>query len=107
MIRVTLTRDRKGLPRRLTVRGHAGQGRYGEDIVCAAASALVETLAIGLKQVASQPADGLVEEGQAEFTFLSPLSSEAQAIIETISAGLKDLAESEPRFVTWQQVSPE
>ena len=29
----------------LTVRGHAGYGEYGKDIVCAAASALVYALA--------------------------------------------------------------
>lgn len=34
----------------LTVRGHAGYGEYGKDIVCAAASALVYALAGRLRE---------------------------------------------------------
>ena len=30
---------------RVTVKGHADTGKYGEDVVCAAVSALVQTLA--------------------------------------------------------------
>lgn len=40
--------DRKGLS--LTVQGHGG-GKYGEDIVCAAASILVYTLASDLERL--------------------------------------------------------
>lgn len=43
MIRVTQTDDGKALA--LAVKGHAGKGPKGEDIVCAAATMLAYTLA--------------------------------------------------------------
>ena len=49
----------------LTVRGHAGYGEYGKDIVCAAASALVYALAGRLRETGRlerfQSAPGYVE----------------------------------------------
>ncbi|MDA8195285.1 MAG: ribosomal-processing cysteine protease Prp [Thermaerobacter sp.] len=88
----------------MTVTGHAGQGRYGEDIVCAAASALVETLVIGLSTILRQPPAGTTDPGDADLTFAIPVSPEARAVIETIAAGLMDLAQTQPRHVAWRQV---
>lgn len=102
MIDVRLQRGDNGQPKQLSVHGHAGRGQYGQDIVCAAASVLVETLMLGLTDVAHEPPVGEVDPGSADVVFRWPMSSEAQAIIETIVRGLKDLAESEAdavRFV--------
>lgn len=38
----------------LDVSGHAGHAAYGEDIVCAAVSAIVQTALLGLEAVASE-----------------------------------------------------
>lgn len=104
MIRVVVYRDARGVARRLTVKGHAGQGRHGEDIVCAAASALVETLILGLDRVIGQPAQGRADPGDADLVFVQP-TPEAQAVIETIAVGLRDLAQTEPRFVSWRETA--
>ena len=53
--------------RHLTVQGHAGHGRRGQDIVCAAASALVYALA-GVLQEKEQLARGVIREGYADIT---------------------------------------
>lgn len=80
MIRVS------GRPGRLTLRGHAGWGRRGEDIVCAAVSILVETLARSLPEEAAQ-----LGEGFAEFRFAPGNPAAAFAL-----RGLSLLAESYP-----------
>ena len=40
MIEIVFTKDEKGNYRGFSCHGHAGAGAYGEDIVCAAVSAL-------------------------------------------------------------------
>ncbi|NMP21229.1 ribosomal-processing cysteine protease Prp [Sulfobacillus harzensis] len=103
MVTVGLTRGPDGQPWKLRVSGHAGQGAYGEDIVCAAVSALVETLSLGLARVVHEPAGGQVEPGNAEFLFHQPMGAETRAVVETILVGLKDLAASEPQAVRYQE----
>ena len=49
----------------LTVQGHAGHGQPGQDIVCAAVSALVYALA-GVLQEKGQLARGDIREGYAD-----------------------------------------
>ncbi len=104
MIRVDLTRNAAGQPLALRITGHADQGDYGEDIVCAAVSALVETLALGLTQILKEPYQGRVDAGDANFSFRSPMPSDSQAVVETIVAGLKDLSASEPQAVRYQEI---
>ena len=103
MIRVCLWRGADGAPERLTVSGHAGQDRYGEDIVCAAASALVETLVLGLRDVVGEPPGGRVNPGDADITFLHSQSREARAVVDTIARGLQDLAASEPKAAAFEE----
>ena len=43
MITITVVLDKTGLLRRCDVRGHAGAGKRGADIVCAAVSVLTRT----------------------------------------------------------------
>ena len=105
MIRVCLWRAFDGAPERISVAGHAGRGRHGQDIVCAAVSALMETLVLGLRNVVREEPDGTLEPGVADLRFHHPLSVEARAIIETIVEGLKDLAHSESGAVSFREES--
>ncbi len=105
MIRACLWRSLDGTPERLSVLGHAGRGHFGEDIVCAAVSALMETLMLGLRNVVHEEPEGALETGVADLRFCRPMSSEARVIIETIVEGLKDLAYSEPKAVSFREES--
>lgn len=101
MIRIEAWEEQDGTLKRLTVRGHAGAGRYGEDVVCSAVSALVETLALGFSRTQGRCA---VEEGRAEFELPEDASFELQVGFDWIGAGLKDLALSHGQFVRWQVI---
>ncbi|MCL4351667.1 MAG: ribosomal-processing cysteine protease Prp [Firmicutes bacterium] len=101
-IRVWYTKD--GAPERLMMTGHAGRGPYGQDVVCAAASALVETLMLGLAHVIPTEVKTLAnQEGNVDLVFPSHLTPSARAVVDTILYGLKDLSDTEPRFVRWNQ----
>lgn len=40
MIKIHIVRDKEGLVREYTIKGHAGAGKHGQDIVCAAVSVI-------------------------------------------------------------------
>lgn len=94
----------RGGHQHLLVTGHAGAGRFGEDLVCAAVSALVETWRLGFERVVPGAGRCRVEAGHALFCW-DEQSAAAQAIAATMMAGLADLAESHGRFVQFSEVS--
>jgi len=89
--------------RRLRVYGHAGSGDYGKDIVCAAVSALVLTLAQALTEITSD-ADVDISEGYADI-----LCTRDSAIIDflfaTIAGGLRSVAETNAEYVNFIDVA--
>lgn len=102
MIAVTVWRDRAGEPKRLLVKGHAGQGPYGADIVCAAASALVETLLLGMRDITPIAVRiDANQDGHVDMTFPVGMGIAPRAVIDTILYGLKDLAHTAPKAVAW------
>ncbi len=102
MIAITVWRDVEGGPRRLQVKGHAGQGPYGSDIVCAAASALVETLLLGIRDVTPIAARiDSNQEGLVDLTFPIAMDVAPRAVVETILYGLEDLSRTAPRALRW------
>ena len=92
---VTVTYDGRGS---LRITGHAGQGPAGHDLVCAAVSALTETLALGFTDVVPGGIRCRVETGRAEFRW-EHLTTAQQAVLDTIVTGLRDLAASHGSFV--------
>lgn len=95
MIKVRVRRRPDGSVLELRTEGHAGFADPGEDIVCAAVTALVVTALLGLQHVAAHPHEGRAESGQAYCRLLpggTPESAvKAQAILETTVLGLKDI----------------
>jgi uncharacterized protein YsxB (DUF464 family) len=86
---------------RLRVTGHAGSGSYGEDTVCAAVSALVETLRLGFERQASA-SRCVVDEGSAEFWINPERDPAAEIAVAWVARGLQDLADSHHQFVRWR-----
>lgn len=100
MIRVRL--DRAAGRRHLAVRGHADFAPEGRDIVCAAVSALVETLALGLERITPGNGGARITPGEADFWLEEAADPAADAVFRTIVAGLADLAASYPEFVRFE-----
>ncbi len=90
----------------LAVSGHAGQAEHGKDLVCAAASILVYTLAQNLMR---DRAGGLYAEvdvslfyGTANISCTAATAEEyerAKGIFSVILAGMELLAENTPQYV--------
>lgn len=82
----------------LTVTGHAGAGPPGQDIVCAAVSALVQTLAGALEKLTPDAAICRLEPGSAEIRLHRP-SAKARLLMDAFCIGAAAIAERYPNYV--------
>ena len=82
-------------PGRIAVTGHAGSGEPGHDIVCAAVSALVQTLRDTLELRCDSSVSSAVAPGNAVFTW-TRLSTEADLLTDSLIIGLRGIEESYP-----------
>jgi uncharacterized protein YsxB (DUF464 family) len=91
----------------LESRGHSGQGVEGEDIVCAGISVLIQTLLIGLRDVAG------VSEAECEMDESIPLirarwpenrASELDMLTRSIVLSLREMASRYAKFVSISEV---
>lgn len=85
--------------------GHAGAGKYGQDVVCAAVSVLLQTLANEVTEAARAGllAVGVVTHGdgwmKVEMTPTDQTQDMADAWVELVQDGIDALAESYPENV--------
>lgn len=85
--------------------GHAGAGKYGQDVVCAAVSVLLQTLANEVTEAARAGllAVGVVAHGdgwmKVEMTPTDQTRDMADAWVELVQDGIDALAESYPENV--------
>lgn len=86
-------------------KGHAGAGKYGQDVVCAAVSVLLQTLANEVTEAARAGllAVGVVAHGdgwmKVEMTPTDQTQDMADAWVELVQDGIDALAESYPENV--------
>ena len=105
MITVTVIRE-SGAPVGVTVSGHAGMGEYGEDLVCAAVSAVVQTAILGITEVCHIPAGVSIEEGKTHCILTSDATKEqlekAVIVFDTMLTGLKSIQASYPKTLKFR-----
>ena len=80
------------------ISGHAGYAAPGKDIVCAAISALGQTLLLSLEELTDDDYSALVSDGNLSIKFRT-LSDQAKALKGSFSIGCKAIAESYPDYV--------
>lgn len=104
MINVTYYRQYN----RATVEGHAGSGPEGHDLVCAAVSALTQTLAANVSNMEAQEAvyDTIIklEEGNAEIqcTPYRRYKDSVAQIYRAICAGFELLSTKHPNNIFFE-----
>ena len=100
MINVKVHVDPFGGYRLIEISGHAGYDEYGKDIVCAAVSALAQTMALGLEKVVGIKAKIKKKDGYFLLKIPKDLSAEkadkVNIIMETFILGIEDISKSYP-----------
>ena len=95
----------------ILVEGHAGSAEKGEDLICAAASALANTLEAVFD--IQKDMHGRVNRNEATPFFHawvykdSHLPAQAFVVMETIATGYAALAEQYPDYVTFEVITEE
>ncbi|MCQ2799513.1 MAG: ribosomal-processing cysteine protease Prp [Bacilli bacterium] len=100
MIKATFVYSKSGL-KSITVKGHANSAPYGEDLVCAAVSAVVVGGLNAFKDESIYEAK--VEEGDVKLTVKGKQSTHDQIVTETIESQLNDIATSYSKFVSLER----
>jgi hypothetical protein len=106
MTDVRLTRS-GGRTRSIEIQGHAGFAQKGEDIVCAGLSTIIQSLAIGLKEILGRTDVEVKKDAESGFMSVSLGGSEekcATVLMETAAESLRAMAESYPSHVRITEV---
>ncbi len=104
---VTVGRDATGFIRSLKASGHTGYAEAGEDIVCAAVSALTQTAAMAVEEYGVSTR---IDEQTAELTIELTKSlsmqemHDVQVILGAIVQGLQATQYQYPDFLTIREV---
>ena len=87
------------------ISGHAGYAPIGEDIVCAAVTALYQTTVEYIIEVMNEPLTIKEVESENKYTLLliKDLSDEAKVLIGAFLYGLKLVKEEFPKHIKIEQ----
>lgn len=96
MIQVIILRDRDKNVHGIEISGHAGYAEYGQDVICAAVSALALNMANSVEQFTDDHFEGSVGEEGGSFTFSFPdtISSESQLLMQSLILGLEHIRDA-------------
>ncbi len=83
----------KGLIRGIKLEGHAGYAEEGEDIICAAVSALAINFYNSVETFTEDDFEGKAgqEDIQFEFSFPSDISPQSQLLMNSLVLGLQNI----------------
>jgi uncharacterized protein YsxB (DUF464 family) len=94
----------------LTVKGHAGSNAYGRDLICAAVSSLVLTLAANVGHLEEggfvSEAVVILESGNARIRCKpkQPYRDRVEQVFESICLGFQLLARKFPNHVAYREI---
>lgn len=93
MIQVTIQRDRDKTIKGIEIKGHAGYAEYGQDVICAAVSALALNMANSVEVFTDDHFEGSAAEDGGSFTFSFPeeISPESQLLMKSLVLGLESI----------------
>lgn len=96
MIKVLIKTDGKSF-NSIEIKGHAGSGPCGHDLVCSGVSALTTGCINNLEQ----PNNFQIEfkEGYVNVTKVNDISEHDEIVLETLITGLKTIEESYKQFI--------
>ena len=99
MITVTVFVEKES-PVGFSVSGHANRGDYGEDLVCAAVSAIAQTAYLGITEVLNLQAGVSIQEGDMTCILDRDTGAtdleRAAIVIQTMERGLRSIQASYP-----------
>ena len=105
MLEVVFYRDSQDRLSSVFARGHADFAQHGEDIVCAAVSAILQALRLGLETYADLPLDASQESGEFHLRWPEGARDDAavKAIVTTAELSVERIASQYPQHVKFSR----
>lgn len=107
MINVMVYRDFLGQIQEFKIQGHSGYAESGQDIVCAAVSAITQTAVMGLAEVAHISVNYHQRKGWSRCKLPAHLPAKkreaASMILDTMLIGLKSIEDQYGSFISIQE----
>ena len=82
----------------ITIKGHAGYGEPGKDIVCAGISTLAQTLIASIEELTEDEIHYIIKPGTVDIKH-GTLSREAQLLVKSFFVGVQMIADEYPENV--------
>ena len=92
---IVIQKDRHGV----TITGHAGYEEPGKDLVCAAVSVLVQTLAASAKRLTADRLEVEYRAGFARISYNGNLSETTRLLMNSFFIGIRMIACTYPDYV--------
>lgn len=107
MLDVTFRRDSRDRLSSIFADGHAGFAGHGEDIVCAAVSAILQAARLGLQTHARVPLDVKQDEGHLEMRWPEGRRDDeaVKAIVATAELSVEQIASQYPAHVRYHRAT--
>lgn len=83
---------------RITVEGHANFATYGQDIVCAGVSTLVQTLIQSVEELTTDKIQYDMQPGTVDIKFWS-LSDLTKVLVDSFFIGIEQIISEYPDYV--------
>jgi uncharacterized protein YsxB (DUF464 family) len=101
VVEVYVRKDSRDRLSSLFASGHAGWAESGEDVVCAAVSAILQAAWLGLSEVAAVAVTATRENGRLEIAWPRETRTDAgvSAIVETAALSVERIATQYPDHV--------
>ena len=99
MIKIKIFRQSDGKISGFSVTGHAGTAEYGQDIVCAAVSALAQTALLGVGKHLHRKLEYKVASGDLYMKLKDEPDDLTEAILETMILGFLEIENINPQSV--------
>ncbi len=103
MISISVYRNPDKVIEQFVIEGHAHAAGPGEDIICAAVSALGQTTVLSLYQIADINIVYEIKKGYLRCKLPENLTEEelyrAKLLIDTMLLGLKNIQENYPQYI--------
>lgn len=99
MIRIKIYRNSLDIVIGFHVTGHSGAAPHGQDIVCAAVSALTQTALLGLGKYLKREVDFKIKSGNLEVGLKTEPDELTSTIFETMILGLTEIENINPKGV--------
>lgn len=100
MIKITVSRSTDDKVVGLLVKGHSGAAAYGSDIICAAVSALAQSVILSLTEHLKTKITFDIKDGYLKLSLNDEPTELTEAVFSVALSGFEEIRKNNPKYVS-------